>query len=249
MAQPPGTPIDPTSVSALIVSGVIGSNNVYNAGVINTAVPGPVPLNYADGLILLSGTPTAPAVINFGSQGLAFETRAELLDATLPSSFVISPNGDAGTGGAAGSAGASQHGVRTTTAIISDGATAKTILTILIPNAAQSCVMLLTLRIGITTTGHIYDSTRAGLFLLAITRVPGAATVATLTSLSNATIATSAAGQTATYALSLPAVSGAVGATQTLLVQATVTGSVAGTADCQVDVTTLNASATGITVS
>lgn len=143
-----------------------------------------------------------------------------------------------------GSAGSAQSGVRLTTGIVSDGATAKNCLNITIPNIAQSFVCFLFVRVGITTTAHIYDSTRVGLFLLAVTRVPGAATVATLVSVSNATIATSAAGQTLTFAMATAAVTGAVTATQTLPINITVTGSVTGTADCQISVVGLNAAGT-----
>jgi hypothetical protein len=147
-----------------------------------------------------------------------------------------------------GAAGTSQQGVRTTTGVVSDGATAKTVLNVVVPNIANSFTALLLLRVGITTTGHIYDSTRAGLFLLAVTRVPGAATVATLTSVSNATIATSAAGQTVTYTLATAAVTGANTATQTLPIQITATGSVTGTADCEVVVLGANGAGTAANV-
>lgn len=141
-----------------------------------------------------------------------------------------------------GSAGTAQQGVRTTSGIVSDGATAKNVLNILIPNIAQSFACLLLVRVGITTTSHTYDSTRAGLFLLAVTRVPGAAAVATLVSVSNATQATEGGGQTLTsFTMATAAVTGGVTATQTLPINITVTGSVTGTADCQMSVFGLNA--------
>lgn len=133
-----------------------------------------------------------------------------------------------------GSAGTSQQGVRNITAIISDGATAKNVLNVIVPNIAQSFVCLLLLRVGITTASHTYDSTRTGLFLLVVTRVAGALTVATLTSVSNTTIATSSGGQTVTYTMATAAVTGANTATQTLPINLTATGSVTGTADCEI---------------
>jgi hypothetical protein len=143
-----------------------------------------------------------------------------------------------------GAANSRQSGNRLTTGIVSDGATAKNILNVTIPNFAQSFVCQLTLRVAITTTGHIYDSTRLATFALAVTRVPGAAAVATLVQISNATIATSAAGQTLTLALAAGAVTGANTATQTLPLNITVTGSVAGTADCQIFFSGINATGT-----
>lgn len=140
-----------------------------------------------------------------------------------------------------GSAGSSQQGVRSTTGIVSDGATAKNVLNVTIPNIAQSFVALLLVRVGITTASHTYDSTRAALFLLAVTRVPGAAAVGTLVSVSNATIATSAAGQTETFTMATAAVTGPSAATQTLPINLTATGSVTGTADCEISVIGLNA--------
>lgn len=143
-----------------------------------------------------------------------------------------------------GSAGSAQSGVRSTTAIVTDGATAKNCLNLTIPNIAQSFVAQLLIRVGITTTAHIYDSTRVAMYTLAVTRVPGAATVATLSAVDDAAIATSAAGQTLTFVLATAAVTGAVTATQTLPLNITVTGSVTGTGDCQIYFTGINAAGT-----
>lgn len=145
-----------------------------------------------------------------------------------------------------GGANTRQSGDRLTTGIVSDGATAKTILTITIPNAAQSFTCSLTMRVGITTAGHLYDSTRIATFVLIVTRVPGALAVATLVTISNAggNIATSSGGQTITFTLAAAAITGANTATQTLVLNITATGSVTGTADCQVFFSGINATGT-----
>jgi hypothetical protein len=145
-----------------------------------------------------------------------------------------------------GGANTRQSGDRLTTGIISDGATAKNVLNVLIPNFAQSFVCSLTMRVGITTASHTYDSTRVGTFLLIVTRVAGALAVGTLVTLSNAggNIATSSAGQTFTFTLAAGAVTGANTATQTLPLNITVTGSVTGTADCQIFFSGINATGT-----
>lgn len=145
-----------------------------------------------------------------------------------------------------GGANTRQSGDRLTTGIVSDGATAKTVLTILIPNFAQSFICSLTMRVGITTASHLYDSTRFATFALALTRVPGALAVATLVTISNAAgnIATSSGGQTITFTLAAAAITGANTATQTLVLNITATGSVTGTADCQVFFSGINATGT-----
>lgn len=143
-----------------------------------------------------------------------------------------------------GGANTRQSGDRLTTGIVSDGATAKTVLTVLIPNFAQSFTCSLTMRVGITTASHLYDSTRLATFALAVTRVPGALAVATLVQISNATIATSSGGQTITFTLAAAAITGANTATQTLVLNITATGSVTGTADAQVFFSGINATGT-----
>lgn len=143
-----------------------------------------------------------------------------------------------------GAANSRQSGDRLTTGIVSDGATAKTIITILIPNFAQSFACSLTMRVGITTASHTYDSTRFATFALVVTRVPGALAVATLLQISNALIGTSLSGQTITFTVAAAAITGANTATQTLLLNITATGSVTGTADCQVFFSGINATGT-----
>lgn len=143
-----------------------------------------------------------------------------------------------------GGANSRQSGDRLTTGIVSDGATAKNVLNITIPNFAQSFVCTLTMRVGITTASHLYDSTRLATFALAVTRVPGALAVATLVSISNATIATSSGGQTLTFTLAAGAVTGANTVTQNLPLNITVTGSTTGTADCQIFFSGINATGT-----
>lgn len=143
-----------------------------------------------------------------------------------------------------GGATSRQSGNRLTTGIVSDGATAKNILNITVPNAAQSFTCSLTMRVAITTAAHVYDSTRLATFALAVTRVAGGLTVATLVQVSNATIATSSGGQTLTFTLAAGAVTGANTATQTVPLNITVTGSVTGTAEAQVFFSGINAAGT-----
>lgn len=248
MAQKGGRIIDPSGTAALNVHGVLDTSGVWQPGQINTAMPPSTPLNLADGMLLQAGNAVYPPSIRGGTQGLAFLNAAGVLNAALPPLSVMSANGDWTQGGLPGGANSTQEGVRLTTGVVSDGVTAKTVMNILIPNAAQSLIMMLAMRVGITSERHVYDSTRVGQYTLALTRVPNGQTVASLSAVANPAIATSAGGQTLTFVLAPIAVTGANNALQTLALQITATASVAGTADCQIVFSTLNGAASGVTV-
>lgn len=157
-----------------------------------------------------------------------------------------------------GAGGTSQTGVRTTTGIVSDGATAKTFVNLIVPNATQSFVAQFLVRCAVTTAAHVYESTRVAYYSLALARVAGGLTVVTLSSVDDAAIATVGGGQTLTFTIAAGTITGANTATQTVPLQITVTGSVTGTAEVEYLFNTLNgfgvpanvnlAAPTGVTV-
>jgi hypothetical protein len=124
---------------------------------------------------------------------------------------------------------------RLTTAIADS--TATTLFTINVPNRALRGSIHLWLSGGITNTSHTYDSVRTQEYLIAITRVPGAAAVAVISATFGAQIATSSGGQTFTMTGSIAAVSGGVTAVNTLAVQVTNVNASAGTTevDCFIE--------------
>ena len=135
--------------------------------------------------------------------------------------------------------------------------TATTIATVNVPNIAVSGVALLLVRTACTGASHTYDSTRVGVYLLTVTRVPGAAAVGHLSSVVCAQIATSSGGHTLTFSLAVASVVGGVTATNTLPIQITNTPSDSGTTESQITVMWNNglngtsisaASGTGMTI-
>ena len=112
-------------------------------------------------------------------------------------------------------------------------ATATTLFTATIPNNSCSATIEVLIRSGITAASHIYDSTRVVLYLITITRVAGANAVAAVSAAVGAQIATSSGGRTLTSTLAGAAVSGAVGASNTIAFQITNTSSVAGVTETQ----------------
>lgn len=160
-----------------------------------------------------------------------------------------------GAGADVGLAGSYDTQMNTVSAITD--ATATTVLTITVPNFANSAVVRVFGHSRITTTGHIYDSTRVFEYFIVVTRVAGAVAVAAISAAVGAQIATSAAGQTLTSTLAIAAVAGGATASNSFAVQVTNTGSVAGTSETTVWAEILNAAGvapagtgpTGVTVS
>lgn len=107
-----------------------------------------------------------------------------------------------------------------TTSAIADN-TLTTVLNVQVTNNNTSCSLRL---LFASTNGSTaaFQSTRVAEGWVAITRVTGANAVGAIAAIGNAAIATSAAGATHTLAYSLGAVSGAVGATNTVPIQVTI---------------------------
>lgn len=137
------------------------------------------------------------------------------------------------SGGAPGSALSTGMGTTAGATAIVDS-TATSIATITVPNVACSWAGLVVIRLALTGAGHTYDSTRVWVGTLAVTRVPGAAAVATLTVVTGGSnAATSAGGYTITITVALSAVSGGVTATNTFALNVTSAGSTASTSEAQ----------------
>jgi hypothetical protein len=136
-------------------------------------------------------------------------------------------------------------------ASISD-AVATSVLTITVPNAAHSASLLVRLTCSLGAGGAIgaNEATATNTYVIALTRTAGVnATAAISTAFGGAATAVAgAATVTATAAMS--AVSGAVGATNTFTVNATVTRSGGSSTNhtCLVYAQEMNANATGITI-
>ena len=132
-------------------------------------------------------------------------------------------------------------------------ATATTVLTVSVPNAAHAATIPVVLMGSLGAGGAIgaFECSATGYGQIIITRTAGVATVATATALSNTGSACVAGATTETLAYSVTAMTGGVGVTQTFNVQVTITKGGGSSANHQVIVQAdlLNANASGITVS
>lgn len=166
-------------------------------------------------------------------------------DYSSPGNFVGGITFDPSSG-APGSALSTGMGVTAgATAIVDSTATQVGLITV--PNVACSWAGLVILRLGLTGASHTYDSTRVWVGTLAVTRVPGAAAVSTLTVVTGGSQqATSASGYTITITVALGSVSGGVTATNTFAINVTSVGSTASTSECQCMVIGSNGAAGGV---
>lgn len=137
--------------------------------------------------------------------------------------------------------------VKKVTGIADNAAT--DVLTVTVPNANHAASVSVRLLCSTGST-DAFESTRTAEGFVVLARTTGVATVAAVTTLEQAQIATVAAGATLTLAYGVSAIAGAVGATQTFTVTATVndSGNV-GANQCVVGAKVLNAEATGVTIS
>jgi hypothetical protein len=141
----------------------------------------------------------------------------------------------------------SQPFLKTTTAI--PDTTPTTVATLSVPNLDSSASIEVLVRSMITASGHNADSTRVVKYLIAVTRKAGAAAVAAISAAIGAAIATNGGGSTLTTALTIAAVSGAVGAVNTFALQIANVGTPSGISETSIEVTILNGSGGQVTVS
>lgn len=150
-----------------------------------------------------------------------------------------------------GAAGADAFLTKTVTGIAD--ATATTVLTVTVPNAAEAAVIPVVLMTSIGAGGAVgaYECTGTGYGQIVVTRTSGLATVATAVALSNTGSSCVAGATTITTAYSVTSMTGANSATQTFNVQVTITKGGGSSANHQaiVQADLLNAVASGITVS
>ncbi len=109
---------------------------------------------------------------------------------------------------------------------------ATTLLTITIPNVECSLLLKILARVGLTTSGHKYDSSRLIEQAFVITRRAGKAVVGQAATASATQIATVSGGTTFTATLALGSPSGGATATNTITLQITATGGGTDTFDC-----------------
>lgn len=152
--------------------------------------------------------------------------------------------------GGAGAVG-SVDTIQKSTAAIAN-AVATTILTITIPNAAHSATIRVTVVGSIGAGGAIgaNEASAANSYWVTVTRTAGVNAVATVSAAFGAAAAAVAGATTVTATLAAAAVVGAVGASNTIPLQITITrgGGSSTNHTCQAIAEVLNANATGITV-
>lgn len=131
-------------------------------------------------------------------------------------------------------------------------AVATSVLTITIPNAAHSARVRVELEGSLGAGGAIGANEASGsvAYMISITRTAGVNAVGTISAAFGSAMANVAGGATITVTAALAAVVGAVGATNTIDVQVTITrGSGASTNHtCVVLAEVLNANATGVSI-
>lgn len=154
------------------------------------------------------------------------------------------------TGATPGSASTDTHLGKTVTGIAN--ATATTILTITIPNAAHSAVVHVRLGGSLGTGGAVgaNECSAAITYDISVTRTAGVNAVATISTGYGSAASSVAGATTMTTTAALGAVSGAVGVTNTIAIQATLSH-IAGSSTnhtCQVDAWVDNLNASGITL-
>lgn len=131
-------------------------------------------------------------------------------------------------------------------------AAAKTVLTITIPNAAHSASILVRVTGSLGAGGAIgaNEATATNCYVVSVTRTAGVNATAAISAAFGAAATAVAGAATVTCTAALAAVSGAVGATNTIDIQATISRS-GGSSDNHTAVVTaslLNANAAGITI-
>lgn len=131
-------------------------------------------------------------------------------------------------------------------------AVAKTVFTITIPNAAHSAHYLVRLTGSIGAGGAIgaNEASATNCYVVTVCRTAGVNAVATISSAFGAAASNVAGATTVTCTAALAAVSGAVGATNTIAIEATITkgGGSSDNHTCVATASLLNANATGITI-
>lgn len=154
-------------------------------------------------------------------------------------------------GGAAGSATSDRFLTKTVTGIAD--ATATTVLTVTVPNAAHSATIPIVINGSIGAGGAVGadECTATAYGQVVLTRTAGLATVATATTLADTGSACVAGATTITLAYSVTSMTGANSATQTFNIQVTITkgGGASANHIAVVEADVLNANASGVTVS
>lgn len=129
---------------------------------------------------------------------------------------------------------------------------AKTVFTLTIPNAAHSASYLVRVTGSIGAGGAIgaNEASATNCYVVTICRTAGVNAVAGISAAFGASTAAVAGATTVTCTAALAAVSGAVGATNTIDIQATITkgGGASDNHTCVATASLLNANATGVTI-
>jgi hypothetical protein len=200
-----------------------------------------------DGVILLSNNAgTAFTRLQFGSTTTSFPAIAR--NTTNLALTLADGTGAAGLGLGDIAAVGSQHTIVVRKTGIAD-ATATAIITVTVPNAAHNAAIFLDILGHLGTGTDASESSRTATGSVVIARTSGADTVAVVSTLEAAQIATVSGGGTLTLAYDLSALTGASSATQTFTIRLTLT--VTGTITDHTAVVSarlLNSLATGVTM-
>lgn len=127
--------------------------------------------------------------------------------------------------------------------------TATDIITVTVPNAEHNAAIFLDILGHLGAGTDTSESSRCATGVVVLARKTGEATVATVSTLAQTQIATTAGGGTLTLAYDVSAMTGAVGATQTFTIRLTmvVTGTITNHT-AVVAARLLNSAATGVTI-
>lgn len=141
--------------------------------------------------------------------------------------------------------------IKNTTAIAD--ATATTIYTVTVPNAAHAATIGVTLTASLGAGGAVgaFEETLTAFGQIVLTRTPGLACVASATSLTNTgKVNVAGADSTATLAYSVTSMSGANSATQTFNIQVTITkgGGASANHSCMAEAVLYNVNTSGVTI-
>jgi hypothetical protein len=127
--------------------------------------------------------------------------------------------------------------------------TATDVITVTVPNGEHNAAIYLDILAHLGTGTDLSESSRCATGVVVLARKTGADTVAVVSTLAQAQIATTSGGATLTLAYGVSAMTGAAGATQTFTIQVTLVKT--GTVDNHVAVIAarlLNSAAAGVTV-
>lgn len=242
-----------TGTSTFTGPSIYSADNLHDIGAIGATRPRTI---YAGTNGIFGGNVQAFSGLYVSNPGATFGDAARSLFSS-PTNGTMRVTNNAGSGfdafqyGPSAGATTSNRLQKAVTAF-SDGV-AKTVLTIAIPNAAHSASVMVRVTGSMGAGGAIgaNEASATNAYIVTVVRTAGVNAVATISSAFGAAAANVAGAGTVTATAGLAAVSGAVGAANTIDVQVTITKS-GGSSDNHTAVVIgeiLNANSTGVSIS